>query len=271
MSHENSQLDIAGRQLLTPASPSVWTEIGEAEITHNIFGRAKVRIIRKHDNVRRALWLAAVVVIAAIAWQGWIAFHPVDSTQSADSLPHAGMDEREMARPFQPEPAPVVTPPMESVPAAPVQPETINPVTAKPEPVARSMPQPVSGVHPAVPAHRPFPVRPPLASKPAPAEAANASMVQAAKPLAASQVAAQPVQPRQPGMPYVGLPRKPVPAAQSTSAVSAAPRTPQRAAQAAASSPAAVAPRTELKPKDPSMQSPVGPVTAPAQPDSSSY
>ncbi|BCK88223.1 hypothetical protein MIZ01_2024 [Sideroxyarcus emersonii] len=277
MSHENSQLDISDRQLLPPASPSVWTEIGEAEITHNIFGRAKVRIIRKHDNVRRALWLVVIVAVAAIAWQGWLAFRPVDALQSADSLPHAGMDEREMARPFQPEPAPapapapVVAPPMERVPAVPAQTETIKPEIAKPELVARSAPQPASGVHPATPIHRPFPVRPPLASKPAPAEAASASMVEAARPLAASQVAPQPAQPRQPGMPYVGLPRKPLPATQSAGAVSAVPRTPQRAAQAAASSPAAVAPRAAPQPRDTSMQSPVGPVTAPAQPDSSSY
>lgn len=275
MSHENSPLDISDRQLLPPASPSVWTEIGEAEITHNIFGRAKVRIIRKHDNARRALWLVAIVAVAAIAWQGWLAFRPVDSSQSADSLPHASMDERETARPFQPEPAPapatVVAPPMESLPAVPAQTETIKPEIAKAEPVARSAPQPASGVHPAAPIHRPLPARSPLAGKPAPAESVNASMVQAAGPLAASQVASPPAQPRQPGMPYVGLPRSALPAAQSASAVPVAPRNLQRAAQAAASSPAAAAPRVAPQPRETSMQPPVGPVAPPAQPDSSGY
>lgn len=273
MSHDNSQLDISDRQLLPPASPSVWTEIGEAEITHNIFGRARVRIIRKHDNARRALWLVAIVAIAAIAWQGWIAFRPVDSSQSADSLPHASMDEHEMARPFLPEPAPapVATPPVDSVPAVPVPAETVKPEIAKAEPAARSVPLPASGVHPAATIHRLLPARPPLAGKPAPAETVNASMVQAARPLTASQVAPQAAQPRQPGMPYVGLPRSAASAAQSASAVTATPRTLPRAAQAAASSPAAAAPRAAPQSRETSMQPPVGPVTPPAQPDSSGY
>ncbi len=91
MKQENSQLDIPDRQLLaSSAQPSVWTEIGEAQVTHTIFGRAKVRIIRKHDNVRRAMWLTAVVVIIAVAaWQGWVAYQPSEPQQSTDSLPPA--------------------------------------------------------------------------------------------------------------------------------------------------------------------------------------
>lgn len=72
MHHEISQLDIPDRQLLSNVRPSIWTEIGEAQITHTIFGRAKVRIIRKNDNRHRVLWITGIVAIAlaAAAWQG---------------------------------------------------------------------------------------------------------------------------------------------------------------------------------------------------------
>jgi len=77
MGHEISQFDIPDRQLLaTNSQPRVgiMSDIGEAKITHTIFGRAKVRVIREQDRKRRA-WLLAVLVvtgIAAAAWQGWI-------------------------------------------------------------------------------------------------------------------------------------------------------------------------------------------------------
>ncbi len=54
MSHEINQLDIPDRQLqasTAQSKASTWTDIGEAQITYTIFGKAKVRIIRKHDNV----------------------------------------------------------------------------------------------------------------------------------------------------------------------------------------------------------------------------
>ena len=76
MGHEISQFDIPDRQLLaTSAQAGMWSDIGEAKITHTIFGRARVRVIREKDKIIRAWLLAALAVIAlaAAAWQGWIA------------------------------------------------------------------------------------------------------------------------------------------------------------------------------------------------------
>ena len=91
MSQDVNQLDIPDRQLLTSnARPSIWTEIGDAKITYTIFGRAKVRIIRKHDNTRRVLWLAgitALVIAAAVVWQGLLAPQQTEPVQSEDLPP----------------------------------------------------------------------------------------------------------------------------------------------------------------------------------------
>ncbi len=90
MNHEISQLDIPDRQLLASnARPSIWTEIGEAQITHTIFGRAKVRIIRKNDNRHRALWFTgiAAIVLAAAAWQGLFTSQQAEQSPGADQPP----------------------------------------------------------------------------------------------------------------------------------------------------------------------------------------
>lgn len=76
MGHEIGQFDIPDRQLLAAsAQASMWSDIGEAKITHTIFGKPRVRVIREKDKILRA-WLLgalAVIVIAAAAWQGWVA------------------------------------------------------------------------------------------------------------------------------------------------------------------------------------------------------
>jgi hypothetical protein len=76
MRHEISQFDIPDRQLMAAsAQAGIWSDIGEARITRTIFGRARIRVIRKQDKILRA-WLLgalAVIVIAAAAWQGWVA------------------------------------------------------------------------------------------------------------------------------------------------------------------------------------------------------
>jgi hypothetical protein len=114
MKQENGQLDIPDRPLLvSSAQPSVWTEIGEAQVTHTIFGRAKVRIIRKNDNVRRVLWMAlAFFVIAVAAWQGWLALQQTEPLQSAVSSTPISESVQERVPASQPEyNSPSVTPP----------------------------------------------------------------------------------------------------------------------------------------------------------------
>ncbi|MFZ2541979.1 MAG: hypothetical protein WAW75_09455 [Gallionella sp.] len=78
MGHEISQFDIPDRQLLAANAQSrigMGKDIGKAKITHTIFGRAKVRVIREQDRKRRAWLLTALVLvaIAAAVWQGWLA------------------------------------------------------------------------------------------------------------------------------------------------------------------------------------------------------
>lgn len=161
--HEMSQLDIPDRQLrTTSAHPrvSLSREIGEAQITHTIFGKAKVRIIRKHDNVRRALWWAAVMALAAVAWQGWVASQYPAPTDPASALgakeqvnaPAAPVENiatpaplpAEMSQPSVP-PAAIDTP-AASLQSAPQQPAAAAPkaAIAQPQRVMRVPPKPAA-------------------------------------------------------------------------------------------------------------------------------
>ncbi len=90
MGHETGQFDSVDRQLMetgAPAKVREWTEIGEAEIVYTIFGKAKVRIIRKHDKMRSMFFLLAALVIVIVAWQGWLLYERTVMPQSADLLP----------------------------------------------------------------------------------------------------------------------------------------------------------------------------------------
>lgn len=146
MGHEISQFDIPDRQLLatnTQPRMGMMEDIGVAKITQTIFGRAKVRIIRKRDKERRTWLLSAlaVTVVAAAAWQGWVA-----SQQSEPRAPRLSATVRVTVPAFQPEfiSSPVTPPSMRSKPAAPTQTEINNPVAsqnsvAQPLPVLKAM------------------------------------------------------------------------------------------------------------------------------------
>jgi hypothetical protein len=74
MAYEISQFDLTDRQLLTgSARPAtrMCTEIGNAQITQSIFGKARVRIICAHDRIRRVRILSALlaITIAIAIWQ----------------------------------------------------------------------------------------------------------------------------------------------------------------------------------------------------------
>jgi hypothetical protein len=106
MSQDVNQLDIPDRQLLTSnARPSIWTEIGDAKITHTIFGKAKVRIVRRHDNTHRKLWLAgiAAIVVAAAVWQGLFTQRQTDPVQNEDLPPPTRAKEKVSPPAFQSE------------------------------------------------------------------------------------------------------------------------------------------------------------------------
>ncbi len=104
MGYEISEFDIPDRQLLATSSPCRvrnMSDVGEAKITHTIFGRVRVRVIREQDRKRRAWLLAALVAtaIAAAGWKGWII-----SQQMQYPAPPAPLSERiEVSQPvFRP-------------------------------------------------------------------------------------------------------------------------------------------------------------------------
>ena len=73
MEHEIRQFEIPGRQLLVAGSPQkkhLPTDIGEAEITQSIFGRARVHIVHEHAKNRRK-WLLTSMLAMAIAVAAW--------------------------------------------------------------------------------------------------------------------------------------------------------------------------------------------------------
>jgi hypothetical protein len=144
MTYEISQLDVPDRQLLPTSArsrTSLSTEIGEAIVTHTIFGRAKVRIIRKHDKMRRTLWLMAllgVTIAAAAAWQGWMAAQQAEPVQAAEPPPALSTNVQESVPVPQPEylAQPAAVPPVESKPVAPLQAGSSDaPISQKSEPL----------------------------------------------------------------------------------------------------------------------------------------
>lgn len=226
MLSEISEFDIQDRQLLaTGAKPgvSISTDIGKAEITHTIFGRARVRIIRERDNKRRA-WLLgalAVVAIAAAAWQGWTVLQQSGSHPA--SLPLSARI-RVSAPTTQPENIPpTVTPPsVTNRPLTPLQTEINKLMTSQ-----KSAPQPPPGLNaPGQMAAKPVTAQSLAASKPL-----TASKPQAA-PLATSNnplrdQTDKPLQPRlsaptQPVAPSVATPRVTSPVFQPAVSSSAA-------------------------------------------------
>jgi hypothetical protein len=230
MSHEHIQPDIPENRLqanYSQAKASMWTDIGEAQITHTIFGRAKVRIIRKHDKVRRAFWLTGITVtaMAVIAWQAWFAAQQTDSEQSADGVSMPASTKVQVSEPAVQTgniALPVTPLPEKSKPTAPLQPAVGGLALAQ-----KSSPLAASSLSGAMP-NAVKPVTPPLLPGSKPQMAAPAPAMQNA-----ADNTAQPV---------VGIPAK-------LPLVVAAPRTPQPAA---------------IKPLAPVLNKPIGVTAQPA-------
>src|SRR5512135_3324072 len=139
--HEMSQLDIPDSQLQAVNAPprvSISREIGEAKITHTMFGKAKVRIIRKTDGRRRVLLLmalAVIAVLAAVAWRDWLATEPIEHVPSAGSQPLVNEKTPESQSPLPATISPPVAVP-EDQPATPPAGESakpaVNPKSALP-------------------------------------------------------------------------------------------------------------------------------------------
>ena len=225
MSHENSQFEIPVIQLResrTQPRVSLSREIGEAQITHTIFGRAKVRIIRKGDQARRYMILAAiaVVAVAAAAWQGWLTPQQTEPVQSADLAPAASAVAQADAPASQPENAAALVP-APSVQSAPVTPPATG--IGTPAVAQKNVPQYPAGLKVAEPKLvKPVVAQPkPVTDKPKPLTV---------EPLPASQMAPAAINKDALNNPAA----KPLPVKR--------PAMPVAATQSAASSPAAVAP-----------------------------
>ncbi|MBI4808890.1 MAG: hypothetical protein HY799_08095 [Nitrosomonadales bacterium] len=162
MSDQYNQPDIQDRQLL-PARPkvSISKEIGEAVITETIFGKAKVRIIRKNDKFHRAMWLLALVgvgIVAAATWQGWVASQRSEAVPEVVPAVTPGADVAEAAPASQAE----AWPTLESAqPVLPSQTAIVNPMAVQ----QSSAPVAVTPVKPTL-APRPVTVKPQSATQP---------------------------------------------------------------------------------------------------------
>lgn len=161
MSEQSSQPDLQDRQLIPARSRvSLSREIGEAVVTHNIFGKARVRIIRKNDKLHRTMWLLALIgagIAAAVAWQGWVASQPdeivtdvptvapaADAAVVPASLPEAAAT---LAAPAPVNVQAVVQPPTAPVSAVPVAVVPPRPLPApRPAIKPQSAPQEATGL-----------------------------------------------------------------------------------------------------------------------------
>ncbi len=223
MSHEHSQPDMPDRHLLeidTQPRVGTWTEIGKAEITHTFFGKAKVRIVRKHDKTRHArlLMAIAVTVLAVAGWQGWIASHQAEP-QPADLSSAVSAT----AQPVTPAAAPEITVPP-ALPAVESKPQTPPAEISKPAIVQKTEPRQSPGLKGDEQA----------AAKPPKLHSAKSSQPQTEQPAtdnsAPKNLADKPLSPR------LSSPNQPV-----ATAAAIAPATKQ-VAQPAASSPVAIYP-----------------------------
>ncbi|PIV48081.1 MAG: hypothetical protein COS20_01440 [Gallionellaceae bacterium CG02_land_8_20_14_3_00_60_115] len=93
--------DHLARENTVPESTSVWTEIGEAEVAHTLFGKARVRIRRRQDDARMAWrWTVfSIMLVGGAVWLVWtLAPLPVmrmTSTPAAEKIAPPAMVQSE--------------------------------------------------------------------------------------------------------------------------------------------------------------------------------
>lgn len=203
MGNETGQLDIPGIQLResrTQPKVSHSREIGEAEIIHTIFGKAKVRINRKHDKLRHALLLTATFGVAATSTfvvQSWYVAQQQESSRLATPMAPVSVVQ-DVVPASQPEVAAAsaippaatlvsVAPPPQPVPPGVPQPQAVKPA---PVPVPPKPPVAVPAQAVVLPARPVTQTPPPAAAPKAPTVAAPAAKPTVPKPPAASAVVA---------------------------------------------------------------------------------
>lgn len=185
MSHEHSQPDMPDYRLqanYAQSSAGMWTDIGEAEITHTIFGRAKVHIIRKHDKAHRAMLLTAMAltVLAAVAWQGWLAFQQAEPPSNSEPSSALGADGQvdaplsqldaidQSAAAAATRLKPSVPPPQAAIHHPAMGQQPVPPAASKPLPASKPQAAPVAADNSAVknPTEMQQPIKPPFPGQP---------------------------------------------------------------------------------------------------------
>ena len=139
MSHDIDRLDIHERQRLvddTQPRGNVWTDIGEAQVTHTIFGKARVRIHRRQDAVRRAgRWtILGIAVTVGAVWLAWISSQQPEITPATSPVPEAAPSVPVSMT--QPEPVRAA----EKLPTPVAEPRTILPAEIAKSPIAQKPP-----------------------------------------------------------------------------------------------------------------------------------
>lgn len=129
MSEDNSLDDVDQRKLVgdTPHQEGVWTEIGTAEVTVDMFGHARVHVIREHEDAKRRMMMfgIAVALLAGVA----AVYMLLGKTEPQEAA----------VSPLVPPAAPVI---VESAVLAPVMtaPAVVPPHVSKPKAVVRDQP-----------------------------------------------------------------------------------------------------------------------------------
>ncbi|MBU0688128.1 MAG: hypothetical protein KJ850_11330 [Gammaproteobacteria bacterium] len=175
----------------TQPKAHVWTDIGKAEVEHSIFGKAKVRVYRKQDEIRGAVrWtlLTIGMVVGAVWLINDVSRQPeIVYVAPPEQAVKAAAPEPQKPVPVAPQIKPRVTPPIVmskpvALPQAPFAPVAVSapavakstPVMTTPVAVAAPMAVAVKPVAPATQAASAVPViSKPIAPK-APAVASSA-------------------------------------------------------------------------------------------------
>ncbi len=95
MGTENSQFDLSGIQLRetrTQPRVSYSREIGDAQIVHTFFGKAKVRIIRKNDKRNRTMWMATSLVVVAVGVASLLGWYTAQQSAAEQGTELAGAE-----------------------------------------------------------------------------------------------------------------------------------------------------------------------------------
>lgn len=169
MSDDNQLDNVDKRKLVedTPHHQGEWTEIGKAEVTVDIFGHAKVHVIRQHDQARRN-WMIAGITLAVIA-AGVVVYLLGGEEAPAPTDPAMSLT--------------TTTPPtIIAEPAVSAVSAVVAPVVVSPAPVVKPQPRAVVKVTPPPVVTTVAP--PPVVAKPAP--------VIKPKPLVVENVPAKP-------------------------------------------------------------------------------